>query len=125
MSVGDAVPEDGDWFGISVVEAARLCAAAAGDQVLVTQKVQMLADPGGPPLSPVGEMALKGLSGPTFVCQVDWDRVSPDERGRSLPRRLEIARTADFVARGRELDCLLDVLARRRRRSPAGRAHLR
>jgi class 3 adenylate cyclase/tetratricopeptide (TPR) repeat protein len=112
MSVGDAVPEDGDWFGISVVEAARLCAVAAGDQILVTEKVELLADPGGPPLSSVGEIALKGLAAPTMAYQVEWGLVSPDERGRSLPRRLGISRTADFVARDRELECLLDVLDR-------------
>jgi class 3 adenylate cyclase len=112
LSVGDAAPEDGDWFGIPVVEAARLCAAADGDQVLVTEKVQLLADPGGPPLSLVGEMVLKGLSGPAVVYQVDWDRVSPDERGRSLPRRLEIARAPGFVARGPELESLLAALDR-------------
>ena len=29
ISVGDATFEDGDWFGTPVVEASRLCAAAA------------------------------------------------------------------------------------------------
>ena len=31
ISVGDVSVEDGDCFGTPVIEAARLCAAAAGD----------------------------------------------------------------------------------------------
>ena len=34
MSAGEAVEEDGDFFGDPVVEAARLCAAAIGGQIL-------------------------------------------------------------------------------------------
>ena len=32
ISAGDATPENGDWFGVPVVEGARLCAAAAPGQ---------------------------------------------------------------------------------------------
>ena len=35
--------EDGDWFGTPVVEAARLCSAAQGGQILVTDLVRRLA----------------------------------------------------------------------------------
>src|SRR5262245_52895193 len=35
ISVGEAVNEDGDWYGTPVVEAARLCAAARAGQILV------------------------------------------------------------------------------------------
>src|SRR3954454_10572077 len=34
VAYGEATSEDGDWFGTPVVEAARLCAAAAPHQVL-------------------------------------------------------------------------------------------
>lgn len=112
LSVGDVIPEDGDWHGIAVTEAARLCAEAASDQVLVAQKVELLAEPGGPALLPVGEMGLKGLTGPALVYEVDWKSLSPNERLRTLPRRLEIARSAAFVARAHELQCLLEALAR-------------
>src|SRR5690349_996288 len=91
MSVGDVVPESGDWFGICVNEAARLCAAAGAEQVLVTQNVQLLADPGGPALVHLGEMTLKGFDSPRVVYEVDWARPTSDERDRTLPRLLEIA----------------------------------
>ena len=42
VSAGDATFEDGDWFGTPVVEAARLCSAAAGGQILVSDLVRML-----------------------------------------------------------------------------------
>ena len=45
VSLGEADAEDNDYFGIPVVEAARLCDAAAGAQVLVTDVVRRwLAD---------------------------------------------------------------------------------
>ena len=43
ISVGDVSWEDGDCFGLPVVEAARLEAAAAPGQVLCVALVQMLA----------------------------------------------------------------------------------
>ena len=36
VSGGDATLEDGDWFGVPVVEAARLCALAAPGRALVS-----------------------------------------------------------------------------------------
>src|SRR5437660_1779263 len=43
ISTGDATREDDDYFGQPVVEAARLCAAARGGQVLTTELVRMAA----------------------------------------------------------------------------------
>ena len=43
ISAGDASFEDGDWFGTPVVEASRLCTAAEGGQILVTDIVRVLA----------------------------------------------------------------------------------
>src|SRR4029077_16014463 len=43
MSVGEAVEEDGDYFGDPVVEAARLCAAAEGGQILAAGLVRLVA----------------------------------------------------------------------------------
>ena len=44
LSAGDASFEDGDWFGAPVMEAARLCSAADGDQILLTDIVRVLAE---------------------------------------------------------------------------------
>ena len=45
VSVGDATLEDGDYFGGPVVESARLCARAAGGQIVVNALVRQLAGP--------------------------------------------------------------------------------
>ena len=42
VSVGDSTMEDGDYFGEPVVEAARLCAAAEGGQIVVNDLVRRL-----------------------------------------------------------------------------------
>ena len=39
ISAGDATFEDGDWFGTPVIEASRLCGAADGGQILVSDLV--------------------------------------------------------------------------------------
>src|SRR5262245_36537677 len=42
VSVGEATEEDDDYFGDPVVEAARLCAAAQGGQILATDVLRAL-----------------------------------------------------------------------------------
>ncbi len=43
LSLGEATVQDGDYFGEPVVEAARLCARAAGGQIVVNALVRQLA----------------------------------------------------------------------------------
>ena len=65
ISVGEATLEDDDYFGDPVVEAARLCAAADGGQILVADVVRALAGRRTPHLFvPVGDLRLKGLPEP-------------------------------------------------------------
>ena len=42
ISTGEATEEDGDYFGDPVVEAARLCAAADGGQILAAELVRLM-----------------------------------------------------------------------------------
>ena len=77
LSVGEATVENGDYFGIPVVEASRLCAAADDGQILVTDLVRAIVASRDPHrLEPVGELTLKGLPAPTTAWEVGWD---PDE----------------------------------------------
>src|SRR4051794_15539249 len=65
MSAGEAVEEDGDFFGDPVVEAARLCGAAEGGQVLITQLVQlMVGRHATETFIELGPLDLKGMPGP-------------------------------------------------------------
>lgn len=43
MHTGPAVLRDGDWYGMTVNVAARLCAAAGGDEVLVSEATRRAA----------------------------------------------------------------------------------
>ena len=43
VAAGDVLVEDGDCFGAPVVEGARLCAVAAGGQILATEMVGRMA----------------------------------------------------------------------------------
>ena len=110
--------DDGDCYGECVVEAARLCALAEGDQILATAVVQALA--GGARaagFTDVGPLQLKGLPDPVAVVEVDWER--PATTATPLPARL-VGDHADFVGRSAELDQLHqafhDVCDQRRRR---------
>ena len=68
ISAGDATFEDDDWFGTPVVEASRLCAGAAGGQILVSDLVRALAGSRCEfELQPLGTVELKGLPAP-IVC---------------------------------------------------------
>ena len=43
VSLGDTMAEDGDYFGEPVVESARLCARAAGGQIIVNDLVHRVS----------------------------------------------------------------------------------
>ena len=73
ISVGEAEPADDDYYGQSVVEAARLCAAADGGQILAAEVVRTLGGArGGHEFRPVGAFELKGLAEPLPTCEVAW-----------------------------------------------------
>ena len=73
VSAGDVVFEDDDCFGTPVIEAARLCGAAQGGQILASEIVRWMAHSGEEAFTPVGSLELKGLSRPLPTVQVDWE----------------------------------------------------
>ena len=111
VSTGDAVEEDGDYFGETVVEAARLCAAAGGGEILATDVVALLGRSGDHEFEPVGELSLKGLPRPVPAVRVRW-AVDGTAAQVPLPTRLEAlahdART--FVGREEQLRLLQEAL---------------
>jgi class 3 adenylate cyclase len=77
VSVGDVTQEADDWFGTPVNEAARLCGAAVGGQILISDVVRLLAGSRARhAVRPVGAMQLKGLPEPVAVCEVEWERAT-------------------------------------------------
>lgn len=76
IAAGDATPADGDWFGEPVIEASRLCGAAAAEQILVSDVVVRLAGrSSGPAFADAGRLALKGLPDPVATFEVRWTAV--------------------------------------------------
>ena len=107
ISVGDASFEDGDWFGTPVVEAARLCAAATGGQILVSDLVRALAGSRTElELVPLGKLDLKGLPEPLAACEVAW-QVSSSDAAVPLPAFVDTAPAFAFAGRVDQLDALI------------------
>lgn len=103
LSAGDVTVEDGDIFGVPVVEASRLCGAAASGQILAADIVRVLArGRGGHELTPVGTLELRGLPEPVDAVAVAWEPLvtTTDLRSRSpyVGREHERAVLAERVA---------------------------
>ena len=112
-SIGDADVAEGDYFGIAVVEAARLCAIADSDQILVSESIRSLArDRAGDVFESLGERELKGFDKPVSIYAVRWELVNEPEPGTvvPLPARLERNRLRGFVGREEPLARLEDAL---------------
>ncbi len=74
LATGDADAADDDYFGEAVVEAARLCAAADGGQILATETVQLLSrQRTDHEFVPLGARTYKGFDRPIPVCEVQWE----------------------------------------------------
>lgn len=101
VSTGDATPDEGDYFGPPVVEAARLCGAAAGGSILTTELVSLHAAHTRHRFQPAGTRWLKGSPSPINVMEVQWSPAE-EEHPVPLPRRLERRPLGGFV--GQELD---------------------
>ena len=113
LSVGEATREDDDYFGTPVVEASRLCAAAAPGQILVSDVVRLLAGTRAEhPFEPVGSLQLKGLPEPVAVSHVRWSHGAE----LALPAPLAALGRGPFVGR----QDLLAALEAARRRAAAG-----
>ncbi|MHB8670996.1 MAG: ATP-binding protein [Acidimicrobiales bacterium] len=102
LSAGDVAWEEGDCFGAPVVEAKRLCDAAAGGQVLVTEVVRLLAGSrGNHQLNSLGRLDLKGLAEPVEAYEAVWEPA--EDNGLALPAAVAEGPTdTAFVGRADE-----------------------
>jgi len=73
ISAGDVVFEGDDCFGSPVIEAARLCGAAQGSQILASETVRWLARSAAGTFTSVGSLELKGLGEPVPAIEVGWE----------------------------------------------------
>ena len=123
ISHGEVEPaDDGDYYGASVVEAARLCAKADGGEIVTTELVRALSGGrGGHHFEAIGAVELKGLGEPVGACRVLWVPTRAPGWSLPLPPRLRVAEGSCFVGREREFvhleECRKAVTADRGRRA--------
>jgi class 3 adenylate cyclase len=105
ISAGEAVLEDGDYFGDPVVEAARLCSAAQGGQILAAELVQVTAGRRATQtFVALGELSLKGMPEPVTTVEVGWEPLAP-VAAVPLPARLDVRPAIGFFGRGQNSNC--------------------
>ncbi|UCH75718.1 MAG: DUF4242 domain-containing protein [Rhodospirillales bacterium] len=71
LDAGEPVEDSNDLFGATVQMAARLCAEARPDTIVISEKVRGLLS-GGFALSELGTRKLKGFIDPVNIYEVDW-----------------------------------------------------
>ena len=82
LHAGEAIREEGDFFGRSVVLAARIAAQARGGEILVSEDLKRRAETDGdagdaPEFDDGREVELKGLAGTHRVYRADWEQAVP------------------------------------------------
>jgi class 3 adenylate cyclase/tetratricopeptide (TPR) repeat protein len=87
-SSGETTRDGNDIFGIAVVEAARLCAAAGPGQILVSDLVKALNRGLEYKFLTVGQLQLKGLPEPIAACEVVWEPLASREGAVPLPPKI-------------------------------------
>ncbi|MDP9332306.1 MAG: AAA family ATPase [Actinomycetota bacterium] len=108
ISAGDASFEDGDWFGTPVVESSRLCAAAQGGQILVSDIVRVLAGSRTElELRSLGELDLKGLPAPLGACEVLWQVATTGDAEIPLPVCIDTDPSFPFAGRAEHVENLV------------------
>ncbi len=112
IAVGEATQDDEGVHGLVVVEAARLCAAARGGQVLASALVEALcATRQDVRFTSLGMLELKGLSAPVSVVEVRSDR-EHTARAIPVPATLVALESSHFVGRASERAALAAAWAR-------------
>jgi class 3 adenylate cyclase len=103
LAAGESTVQDGNYFGMPSIMAARLCAKAPEDGILVSPAVRMLATRlDGIRFDSAGELDLKGFSEPIEAFAVPWTKLGDEAAGVGgwpLPALLRSAPRATFVGR--------------------------
>ena len=116
LGAGESTVQDGDYFGMPTIEAARLCDQAPSDGIFVSAAVRMLAGRAtGVEFESTGMLELKGFPEPVEVFSVSWAPVAEEgdaPGGWPLPAVMRSVPRLAFVGRESER-------ARSKRLSPA------
>jgi class 3 adenylate cyclase/tetratricopeptide (TPR) repeat protein len=101
-SCGETTRDANDIFGITVVEAARLCALAAPGQILVSDLVRALTRGLEYKFVAAGQLTLKGLPEPVPACTVEWSPREPADESIALPPKISQLPAFGLYGRGPE-----------------------
>ena len=88
MHTGEPAVHDEGYVGLDVVRAARICTAAEGGHVLLSETTRALlgsALPEGVSVFPLGERHLKGIEEPERVYELEIEGVETDEATAEEP----------------------------------------
>jgi len=118
LGAGESSVKDGDYFGMPTVEAARLCAQAPSDGILISALAKTLAGRcEGVEFQSAGELELKGFPEPVDAFSVSWAPLGEEAEGAGrwpLPAVLRSAPPVAYVGRVEERAALEEALARAR-----------
>jgi class 3 adenylate cyclase len=118
VGAGESTVKDGDYFGMPTVEAARLCAQAPSDGILISALAKTLAGRcDGIDFESAGMLELKGFPEPVEAFAVSWARLEEEASGAGpwpLPALLRSVPPVSYVGRIEERALLEEamVLAR-------------
>jgi class 3 adenylate cyclase len=118
LGAGESTVKDGDYFGMPTIEAARLCAQAPADGILISALVKTLAGRcEGVEFVSVGLLELKGLPEPVEAFSVSWAPLGEEAYvagGWPLPAVLRSVPSVSYVGRVKERAAIEEamVLAR-------------
>jgi class 3 adenylate cyclase len=72
LNTGVAITDDGDYFGIPVIIAKRLCDSAQGGQVVMSASVREMVGEHNGRVDDLGSLLLRGLSEPVTAALLVW-----------------------------------------------------
>ncbi len=103
VGAGESTVKDGDYFGMPTVEAARLCAQAPADGILISALVKTLAGRcEGVEFESAGMFELKGFPEPVEAFSVSWAPLGEEASGAGgwpLPALLRSVPPVSYVGR--------------------------
>ncbi len=112
IGMGESTVEDGDYFGMPSIEAARLCAQAPDDGILVGELVRMMAARGDrDAFRSVGKLELKGIAEPVEAYDVAWESIGAELSSVPVPGPLRTVPRIAYVGRVDERQLLASVWA--------------
>jgi len=115
LGAGESTVKDGDYFGMPSIEAARLCAQAPADGILISATVKLLAGRcEGIDFHSAGELELKGFEEPVQAFSVSWAPLAQETGASSrwpLPVVLRSVPPVSYVGRTEERAALEEAMA--------------